>query len=129
MSDFDSFMARRKQAALDYVQGKPEAVDALAAREGPATFFGPDGKVTKGADGVRESYAKGSKAFGPHGESELEVLQMAADGDVGYWTGIQHAKVEMGGKATPMDLRVTELFRKEGDDWKLVHRHADLLKA
>lgn len=51
---------------------------------------------------------------------------MAADGDLAFWTGIQRAKVEIGGRLLTMDLRVTELFRREVGEWKLVHCHADM---
>ncbi|WP_414676618.1 nuclear transport factor 2 family protein [Mesorhizobium sp.] len=62
----------------------------------------------------------------PRRKSRLEIIQGHADGAVAYWCGLQHAKVETGGKSVPMTLRVTEIFRLEDGNWKLVHRHAEV---
>ena len=128
MSDFTTFMATREAAAADYVRGQAQPVDAMTSTRAPVTFFGPDGKLVKGADAVVQAFDAGAGQFGPGGDSRLEILQSAGDGDVGYWCGLQHAHVEMDGKTVPMTLRITELFRREDGEWKLVHRHADMMK-
>jgi ketosteroid isomerase-like protein len=45
------------------------------------------------------------------------------------WVGFQlaTARLDKSAKAIPFNLRVTEVFRREGGEWKLVHRHADTL--
>ncbi len=55
------------------------------------------------------------------------MLQSAASGDLAFWTGLQQAEVHFSGhpSVVPMTLRITEVFRFEDGDWKLVHRHAD----
>ncbi|MEO7716183.1 MAG: nuclear transport factor 2 family protein [Capsulimonas sp.] len=127
--DFEEFMKRRAKAANAYVNGDAKPLSGLTAQKSPATFFGPGGGFTQGAGDVQSRYEKDAKSFEPGGDSELEILQMGAGDGVGYWTGFQKATVRMPGKPDPipMKLRITEVFRREEDEWKLVHRHADML--
>lgn len=129
MSTFEEFLKKRDAAAAAYSRGSGDEVNALATDSEPASFFGPDGKAMTGAAAIKQAYGSGVKSFGKGGRSRLEILQAAEGGDIAYWTGIQHAEVELGGKLVPMQLRITELFRREDGDWKLVHRHADALRS
>ena len=49
--------------------------------------------------------------------------------DLAYTVSIEINRVRENGKSeeTQLDLRVTQIFRREGDEWRLVHRHADPL--
>jgi ketosteroid isomerase-like protein len=129
LQDFAAFMRTREQAARAYVQGDPAPLAALAAGELPATFFGPGGGYREGAEHVLSTYTRDAALFEEDSETHFEILHMAASGDVGYWVGFQHAQARMRGTADPipMKLRVTEVFRREAGEWKLVHRHADML--
>ena len=126
---FDDFMKKRVDVANAYVNGNAAPLDGIVTREGPASFFPPNGGSELGPDKVNARYDKDSAVFTPGGETQLEVLHSAASGDVAYWTGFQSAKVKMSGGDTPvpMQLRITELFRRIDGEWKIVHRHADAL--
>jgi ketosteroid isomerase-like protein len=129
--DFERFLVERNEAATAYVQGDAAPVDRLADSSFTSTFFGPDGKVVTGETAVRKSFKEGASHFLPESTSTLEILDSGADGDLGFWTGVQHAKVKVKGKDEPVpyELRITEIFRRDGGAWKLVHRHADPLKS
>jgi ketosteroid isomerase-like protein len=131
LHDFEQFMKRRLNAAQSYVEGDAAPLGRLCARVSPATFFGPQGGYRQGTDEVLSTYQEDARAFEPGGDTSFEVLVMAARDGMAYWVGFQQATARMHGhvKPIPMKLRVTEFFRREGDEWKLVHRHADSLSS
>ena len=83
-----------------------------------------------GADAVNTTNVAGAATFTPGAENRFDILHSGSDGDLGYWTGVQRSRVLLKDKPEPvsMSLRITELFRRVDGEWKLFHRHADLLK-
>jgi hypothetical protein len=74
-----------------------------------------------------------------HGEATFKARMMSPrpmntmprPSRLAAWVGFQRATTHMRGRteAVPFNLRVTEVSRREGDEWKLIHRHADPLTA
>ncbi|EYD76996.1 polynucleotide phosphorylase/polyadenylase [Rubellimicrobium mesophilum DSM 19309] len=124
--DFDGFLQRREAAARAYTTGDPAPLLAMTAAEGQVTFLDPGGNALQGAQPVRISFAEGSAMFGPSTTTRFEVLDSGASGDLAWWTGFQLAEAELKGQPghVPMRLRITEVFRRSGGAWLLVHRHA-----
>jgi Domain of unknown function (DUF4440) len=127
---FEQFMKRREDAARAFVRGDAAPLGRIFARGSPATFFGPQGGYEQGPDHVYSIYERDAAHF-TSGDTSFEILQMAASDGIAYWVGFQRALVRLDGSTEPIpfNLRVTEVFRREGDEWKMVHRHADSLAS
>jgi len=126
--DFGTFLELREAAAKEYVAGDAEPLRRMITRHPPATLFGPDGAIRLGPDRVSEAYDQHATA---DGETHFELLQSAASDGLAYWVGLQHSTVRCADSDTPRQIvmRVTELFRREKGEWKLIHRHADELEV
>ena len=89
-----------------------------------APFGGPP---TRAADITDERW-EASRRFFRNGTFQQEVIQTYSSADMVVLAVIEHCHVEAGGlPAQEWPLRVTLVYRREGNDWRLAHRHADPL--
>ena len=56
---------------------------------------------------------------------------VAADvvGDVAFTAGYEHTQASINGEPRAYTLRVTQVYRREDGQWKVAHRHGDMLSS
>jgi len=93
------------------------------------TLMPPTGGPTRhGVDSSPASIEALEEFFAGGGEADFEVEQSYASGDLVVLAGVERQHGTVGGfRDQDWSLRVTLVFRREGSDWRLVHRHADAL--
>ena len=70
----------------------------------------------------------GMATFFKSGTLDQEVVATYASGDLIVLVAIERVRAEVGGlPEQDWSLRVTQVFRRYGAGWQLVHRHADPL--
>jgi ketosteroid isomerase-like protein len=84
------------------------------------------GKPTQGAVSAERMQEIGR--FFANGTLEQELVHAYGSADLVVLAVIERAHVEVGGlPAQDWALRVTLVYRREGSEWRLAHRHADPL--
>lgn len=107
--------------------GNAEPRKELWSRTDPVTLFGA-AKTTIGADEVIPFFDVLATRFSNCTSFSYEVTAAGVSGDLAYVAGIEHTTASVAGAdPLPYTLRVTTIFRREGGDWKIVHRHGDAL--
>jgi ketosteroid isomerase-like protein len=85
------------------------------------------GPVSHGFNATPERLAALAAAF-QNGDARLELEQSIASDDIVVLVYVERQDGEVHGlPKQDWSLRVTQVFQRHGDDWKLVHRHADPL--
>ncbi len=46
-------------------------------------------------------------------------------GDMAYTAGLEHTSASVDGEPRSYTLRATQVYRREGGEWKVAHRHGD----
>jgi ketosteroid isomerase-like protein len=114
------------EAAAAYIQGDIHRYLALI-KHADYTLMPPYGGEPKRGFDTKEALESTPKMF-RGGEAELELVESYASGDMAVLVAIERQHGEVGGMPDQdWSLRVTLVFRREGPEWRLVHRHADPL--
>jgi ketosteroid isomerase-like protein len=91
----------------------------------PVTVLGAERTVI-GSQEVTQAFHWLATRFSNLSDYRFELVAAGASGDLAYTVGYEHVTFSMdGGPVQLTTLRVTHVYRREGDEWKTVHRHAD----
>ncbi len=124
--DFDAAVEAYHQALQAFVKGDPEPVLNLFSRRDDVTLANPLGPPQRGRANV-EKASKAAAANFKDGSARFEEVSRYATPDVGYVVEVQRVQVQLADSddTSSTALRVTTIFRREGDTWMVAHRHAD----
>ncbi|MEX5236003.1 YybH family protein [Kocuria arenosa] len=119
---------RNREAAAAYIRGNMRRYLELVKASEDYTLMSPfGGETVHGSDESDEAVEATSRFF-RGGEADLEIEQAYTSGQMVVLVGVERQHGEVGGLPDQdWSLRVTLVFRREGSQWQLVHRHADPL--
>lgn len=123
-ADVEDLLKEVSAAQLEWVNGTVNALFDLSQ----GTIFGPFGGPALGGSGLNNGQA-GIAARFHDGTTELEVVQSIISGDVVCLVSVERNMTRFDDDRDPRRwvLRSTMVFRRDGDTWTLLHRHADPL--
>jgi ketosteroid isomerase-like protein len=126
--DLADLVQRSAEANAKLLRGDIGGYLALIVHADDYTLMAPfGGAPTRGFDLSDERLAALARFF-RSGTSRLELVQTYASGDMAVLVMIERQRAEVGGlPEQDWSLRVTEVYRREGSGWRLVHRNADPL--
>ena len=92
------------------------------------TTMHPIGGREVGWGKVKESFQQVAQAASD-GRIRLDDQLIRVNGDLAYELGVERGALDLAGQRVAVDGRVTNNYRREAGQWKLVHHHADTSPA
>jgi ketosteroid isomerase-like protein len=129
LSDVDDFLAEihpRLVAELQALHnGDPRPRLAMWSTREPVTLFGA-GMSGRGREKVSGIFRSIASRWSDCTDQRVEILAAGVSGDLAYTVELEHTSVSLdGAPVEPYTLRVTQVYRREDGEWKVVHRHGD----
>jgi ketosteroid isomerase-like protein len=125
--DLDQAVDEMYEAMKAIVRGDAEPAKAIYSRADDVTLANPWGPAVRGRGAVCEMLDFVATRFRDGVLDGVERLGAYVDSDIATILENERWRAKVGGRdeLSSITLRVTSTYRREGDAWKLVSRHAD----
>ena len=117
---------QRVRTALAAIgSGDPQPYIDCWADADDVTLYGAWGPIEQGKQQLADTFRWVGGRFS-RGALVPEHTVAYASGELACTVGFERGELAVDdGPVQPMTLRVTHIYRRTGDGWRLVHRHAD----
>jgi len=107
------------------INGDPGPIMEVWSHGSDVTAMHPPGGRETGWEEVRASWEVAAQGMAD-GQVHLDDLVVVPlSDDVAYTLGTEHGQLKVGDETLGIDQRVTNIYRREEGEWKLVHHHTD----
>jgi ketosteroid isomerase-like protein len=126
-SDLESVVDECHRALASIITGDAEPWSAVLSHRGDVTLGNPFGPFVRGFGDVMATAAGAAARYRDGAVTGFDRVATHESPELACVVEVERFQAKVGGSAdlVPVALRVTSLFRREDDDWKVVHRHAD----
>jgi ketosteroid isomerase-like protein len=128
MTDRDEFRAWVETSLYEAERalhdGDPAPRRALWSRNEPVSVLGAWRNAVGQAE-IDELFAALGESFSDCTSYEIELLAYDVVGDTAYTAGFERTSASVNGEPRTYTLRATQVYRREGGEWKVAHRHGD----
>jgi ketosteroid isomerase-like protein len=126
-NNVEMLIKRSKESNAALMRGDIDTYKSLLTLSDDFTLMSPFGGEPTRGPLTNEAMQRMGKFF-KHGTHDQELVRAYGTQDMVVLAIIERSRVEVGGlPSQEWALRVTLVYRRDGDDWTLVHRHADPL--
>jgi ketosteroid isomerase-like protein len=116
------------QALNKMVSGDSKPMIEIWSHSPTVTTLHPIGGREVGWDAVKNSFDQVA-GLASGGNVQIKDQMIRVVGDMAYEVGIEAGQTTLAGQKVNLEHRVTNIYQREGGQWKMIHHHGDVAPA
>ena len=130
MSERDDFLAWVNTSLAEAERAMFDGDDGprreIWSRAEPVSVLGAWRNATS-RDELVEAFEVLASSFSHCTDYSFDLISFDVSDDMAYTVGYERVSTSMDGKPRTFTLRATQVYRREDGEWRVVHRHADVI--